>query len=287
MSRLLKGGEVAAAINQKSVDKIEELRKEGVEVTLAIVRVGERPDDLSYERSAMKRASALGIEVRNEVMAQDVSAETFYDKIEELNSDDSVHGILLLRPLPWHLNEEKARNMIAEEKDVDGCSDISLSSLLTGAKRGFVPCTAQSVIEILDYYGIEISGKKAVVVGRSLVIGKPVSLLLLNRNATVTTCHSRTQDIQAETANADIVIAAIGKAEFFGREYFREGQTVIDVGMNYSQEKGKFCGDVCFEEVEPLVESITPVPGGVGSVTTAVLMSHVVQAAERQAGKEK
>ena len=287
MSEILKGSPVAAAINQRSTDMIGELNKKGVKPVLAIVRVGEKPDDLSYERSAMKRAAALGIEVRNEVMAQDVSREIFYRKIEELNDDDSVHGILLLRPLPWHLDEEKARNMIAEDKDVDGCSDISLSSLLTGEKRGFVPCTAQSVIEILDHYGIETAGKKAVVVGRSLVIGKPVSLLLLNRSATVTVCHSRTEDIRAETDKADIVIAAIGKAEFFGREYFRAGQTVIDVGMNYSEKKGKFCGDVCFEQAEPLVENITPVPGGVGSVTTSVLMSHVVLAAERGARKEK
>ncbi len=287
MSEILKGSPVAAAINQRSTDMIGELNKKGVKPVLAIVRVGEKPDDLSYERSAMKRADALGIEVRNEVMAQDVSREIFYRKIEELNDDDSVHGILLLRPLPWHLDEEKARNMIAEDKDVDGCSDISLSSLLTGAKRGFVPCTAQSVIEILDHYGIETAGRKAVVVGRSLVIGKPVSLLLLNRNATVTVCHSRTEDIRAETAKADIVITAIGKAEFFGREYFRAGQTVIDVGMNYSEKKGKFCGEVCFEQAEPLVENITPVHGGVGSVTTAVLMNHVVLAAERGARKEK
>lgn len=287
MIRLLKGAEVAAEIYKISLEKIDRLKDAGITVTLAIVRLGERPDDLSYEKSAMKRAEALGIKVRNEVLPQDIDAEAFLEKIEELNNDRTVNGILLMRPLPEQIDDTLARNAIAEDKDIDGCGDISLSSLLTGSKRGFVPCTAQSVIEILDHYGIEISGKKAVVVGRSLVIGKPVSQLLLNRNATVTTCHSRTKNIPAETKKADIIVAAIGKAEFFGAEYFSEEQTVIDVGMNYSESKGKFCGDVLFDEVSPIVRDITPVPGGVGSVTTAVLMSHVVEAAERQARKEK
>lgn len=281
MSLVLKGAPVAAVLNLKTAQIVEKLAVNGGKVTLATVRIGERPDDLSYQRSLIKKADGLGIEVRQIVLKEDCSQKELMEQIDKLNRDEGIHGILMFRPLPVQFDEQQAIEAIDPRKDVDGCGSASLAGLLKGSGDAFVPCTAQAVMEMLHHYEIPVSGKNAVVAGRSLVIGKPVSLLLLNENATVTVCHSKTDDLAAVTRNADIVVTAIGKAEFFGREYFRSNQTVIDVGMNFSQEKGKMCGDVRYEEVEPVVSAITPVPAGVGVVTTAVLMLHVALAAEK------
>ena len=284
MADLLKGKPVADAITAKCAEKSAKLQEAGIIPTLAILRVGEKEADISYERGAMKRCAAAGVQVRNVILPQDVSQEKFDEQLDALNKDEKVHGILMFRPLPKHLDSEKARNMIAPEKDVDGCTDGSLAGVFTNTKRGFAPCTAQAAIEILDYYGIEISGKDVTVLGRSLVVGKPLALLLMNRNATITVCHRKTADTPAESRRADIVVAAIGEPENLTKEYFREGQTVIDVGISWNEAKGKLCGDVLFEEAEPLAAAITPVPGGVGSVTTSVLVSHVIEAACRMSG---
>lgn len=281
MSLVLKGAPVAAALNLKTEQIVKKLSFNGRKVRLATIRIGERPDDLSYQRSLIKKAEGLGIEVRQIVLSEDCSQKELMEQIDKLNRDEGIHGILMFRPLPGQFDEQQAIEAIDPRKDVDGCGSASLAGLLKGRGDAFVPCTAQAVMEMLHHYEIPVSGKNAVVAGRSLVIGKPVSLLLLNENATVTVCHSKTDDLAAVTRNADIVVTAIGKTEFFGREYFRSNQTVIDVGMNFSQEKGKMCGDVRYEEVEPLVSAITPVPAGVGSVTTSVLMLHVAQAAEK------
>ena len=227
----------------------------------------------------MKRAAAVGIEVRNVVLPEDVDSDTFFRTLEELNEDASVHGILMFRPLPKHLDGEKARQMLVPSKDVDGCTDGSLAGVFTNTSLGFAPCTAQAAMEILHYYGIPVSGLRAAVIGRSLVIGRPVAMMLMHENATVTVCHTRTKDVPAVTREADLVIAASGQMERVGREYLREGQIVIDVGIGWNEEKQKLCGDVRFEEAEGLVSALTPVPGGVGSVTTAVLCRHVVDAA--------
>ena len=281
MAEVLKGMPVAKAISEELKARSEALQAKGVTPTLAIFRVGERDDDLSYERGAMKRAEQTGVAVKNVVLPADVDSETFFKALDGLNHDKTVHGILMFRPLPKQLDGEKARQMLAPEKDVDGCTDGSLAGVFANAKVGFPPCTAQAAMEILKFYGIDPKGKKAAVIGRSLVIGRPVAMMLMHANATVTICHTRTVDVPSITKEADIVIAASGQMESVGAEYVSAGQTVIDVGIGWNEAKGKLCGDVKFEEAEPVVAAITPVPGGVGSVTTAVLCKHVIEAAER------
>lgn len=281
MEKLLKGAPVAKALNEKMCWKAAVLKEKGVEPTLAILRVGERPDDISYEKGAMKRCEQVGVRVKNVVLPVDADEDTFFDILEKLNRDPAVHGILMMRPLPNHINGDRARQMLNPEKDVDGCTDGSLAGVFANAKIGFAPCTAQAAIEILDYYGVACEGKKAVVIGRSLVVGRPVSMMLMHKNATVTICHTKTVDISSITKEADILIVCSGQMESVGMEYLREGQVVIDVGISWNEEKGKLCGDVRYDEAEAVVSAITPVPGGVGAVTTSVLVSHVVEAAER------
>ncbi|MBQ9036627.1 MAG: bifunctional 5,10-methylene-tetrahydrofolate dehydrogenase/5,10-methylene-tetrahydrofolate cyclohydrolase [Erysipelotrichaceae bacterium] len=281
MAELLKGKEVASVINERSRNDVTMLKEKGITPALAILRVGERSEDLSYERGATKRCNETGVEVVNVVLPQDISKDTFYIKLEELNNDPKIHGILMLRPLPEHLDNELARMSIVPEKDVDGCTDGSLTGVFTNTAKGFAPCTAQAAIEILDHYGIELAGKNVVVLGRSLVVGKPVSMLLLNRNATVTVCHSKTKNIADICKKADILVVCTGKMESVNKDYVNENQIIIDVGISFNEIKNKLCGDVLFEEVEPIVKMITPVPGGVGAVTTSVLVSHVVEAAKR------
>lgn len=281
MANLLKGKEVAAFINEKSKNDVLLLKEKGIIPTLAILRVGNKESDLSYEKGAIKRANEVGVEVKSIVLDENIDYDSFYKTIDELNEDNNIHGILMLRPLPNHLDNEKARLYIKACKDVDGCSNSSLSGIFTNTDLGFAPCTAQAAIEILDYYHIDVKGKNVVVIGRSLVVGKPLSMMLLNKNATVTICHTKTVDIPAISKNADIVITATGQMESLNKDYFKEGQTVIDVGISWNETKQKLCGDVLFEEVEPIVANITPVPGGVGSVTTSVLINHVVEAAKK------
>lgn len=283
MAELLKGAPVAAALNEKMAADAAALKENGVIPTLAILRVGERDDDLSYERGAMKRCAQVGVEVKNVVLPADVDSDTFFKTLDDLNKDASVHGILMFRPLPKQLDGEKARKMLAPEKDVDGCTDGSLAGVFTNTDLGFPPCTAQAAMEILHYYGIDPKGKRVTIVGRSLVIGRPVAMMLMHENATITICHTRTKDVPAETKGADIVVAASGQMESIGAEYLSEGQIVIDVGIGWNEEKQKLCGDVKFDEAEPVVARITPVPGGVGNVTTSVLVSHVIEAAKRAA----
>lgn len=280
-AEIWKGAPVSAALNDKMKASCAALAERGVVPTLAILRVGERPDDLSYERGAGKRCETVGVAVRSVVFPENVDSESFFSTLEELNRDPAVHGILLFRPLPPHLDSEAARRAIAPEKDVDGCTDASLAGVFTNTPQGFAPCTAQAVMEILDYYGVDCTGKRAVVIGRSLVVGRPAAMLLLHRNATVTLCHTKTENLAETVKQADIVVVAAGRSESVGAECFRPGQIVIDVGIGWNEEKQKLCGDVKFEEAEPLVAAITPVPGGVGTVTTGVLVSHVVEAAER------
>ncbi len=279
MATILKGKPVADAINEKTRLMVQECLNKGVKPTLAILRVGEREDDLSYERGAMKRAEAVGISVKNVILPADVEEERLFGTIRELNDDSKVHGILMFRPLPKYIDGEKARNMLCPKKDVDGCTDSSLSGVFTNTDTGFAPCTAQAAVEILKHYGIGISGKRTVVMGRSLVIGRPVAMLLMHENATITICHRKTVDMPAIARNAEILVSAIGEMENIGREYLSPNQVVIDVGIGWNEEKQKLCGDVCFEEAEGIVQAITPVPGGVGSVTTGILMQHTVLAA--------
>lgn len=282
MANLLKGKDVAAAINLRSKNDVDELKAKGITPTLAILRVGNKESDLSYEKGAIKRATEVGVEVKSVVLDESAEVDSFYSVLNDLNNDDSINGILMLRPLPDRFDNEKARESIAPQKDVDGCTNGSLSGVFTNTEYGFAPCTAQAAIEILDYYGIDIKGKNITVVGRSLVVGKPLSIMLLNRNATITICHTKTVDLESICKKADIVIAAVGKMEMLNANYFNQGQIVIDVGISWNDQKQKLCGDILFDEVENIVDSITPVPGGVGSVTTSVLINHVVEATKRQ-----
>lgn len=277
-AQILEGPKVAAAINEQISAKAEELKAKGVEPCLGILRVGERPDDVSYEKGATKRAEGVGITVKKMLLPEDVTTEELVKTIEDINADASIHGLLMFRPLPKHIDEELVCSKIAPEKDIDACTEASLAGVFTGSGVGYAPCTAQACIEILDHYGIEVSGKRAVVIGRSLVIGKPVAMMLLAKNATVTIAHSRTQDLPGLVSEADIVIACVGRAQMIDGAHLSSGQTVIDVGINFLD--GKLVGDVDFDEAAEVVEALTPVPGGVGSVTTSVLCKHVVQAAE-------
>ena len=281
MAKILKGKEVADALTSQMKQDVENLKAAGVTPTLCIFRVGERPDDLSYERGAAKRASLVGIEVRKVIFPAAVSQEEFDQVFKKVNEDESIHGILLFRPLPKHRDNEKARQMLNPAKDIDGCTDLSLAGVFTNTKTGFPPCTAQAAMEILHYYGIPIKGRKAAVIGRSLVVGRPVAMMLMHENATVVNCHTRTVDVPSITREADILITASGQLHSVTKEYTNPNQVVIDVGINWDEAKGGISGDVAFEDVEPNVAAITPVPGGVGSVTTCVLIGHVAEAARR------
>jgi methylenetetrahydrofolate dehydrogenase (NADP+)/methenyltetrahydrofolate cyclohydrolase len=280
MGQQLLGKEVTKALNERIMGQVAECKEKGVEPTLCIIRVGENPSDISYEKGATKRCETLGVNCKKILLPETVTQDEVLKTIDEVNKDADIHGVLLFRPLPKHLNQAEIENALVPEKDVDCMTDLSMSGVFTGKKIGFPPCTAQACIEILDHYGIDCTGKRAVVIGRSLVIGKPVAQMLLKKNATVTTCHTRTKDMPSVTKEAEILVVAAGKAGVVDASYVKEGQVVIDVGINVNEE-GKLCGDVLYDQVEPVVEMITPVPGGVGSVTTSVLVSHVVEAAMR------
>ena len=281
MARILKGKEVADALTARMQQDVEELKAQGVTPTLCIFRVGARPDDLAYERGATKRAQAAGVKVKNLILPGDVPQDVFDRELNRVNKDDTIHGILLFMPLPRHLDTERARQMLNPAKDVDGCTDLSLAGVFTNTKTGFPPCTAQAAMEILHHFDIPVSGKKAAVIGRSLVIGRPVGMMLMHENATVVNCHTRTVDVPSITREADILIAAAGRLHSVTRDFTNPDQVVIDVGINWDEEKGGISGDVAFEDVEPHVQAITPVPGGVGSVTSSVLIGHVIEAAKR------
>lgn len=281
---LLKGKPVADAITEKLRLEVEKLSKKGIVPTLAILRVGKREDDLSYERGAMKRCAQVGIEVKQVVLDGDIDNEQFLKKLEELNQDDGVDGILMFRPLPKQLNEEAATRLLAVEKDIDGNTQGSLAGIYANTGDGFAPCTAEAVMAILNYYGIEMAGKKAVVIGRSLVIGRPVAMLLMHKQATVTICHSRSKKINKISRKADILVAAAGQMQSIDRNYIKEGQIVIDVGIHWDEKAQKLCGDVVTNDVEEVVAAVTPVPGGVGAVTTSILAKHVLEAAIKRRG---
>ncbi len=278
MTRILKGSTVSKLILEETRRDIAELNAIGITPTLCIIRIGNNPGDISYESGAVKKAGSLGISVQKTVLGKDVSQEEIISAIETANHDDSIHGIMVFRPLPSHIDDAAVRNALDHRKDVDGVSDKSLTGVFTGSNIGYPPCTAQACIEILDKAGIEIAGKRAVVAGRSLVVGKPAAMMLLKRDATVTICHTKTDDMPSICREADILIVAVGKAGVIGLDYLNKGQTVIDVGINLASD-GTLCGDVRYDEALDTVEAITPVPGGVGTVTTAVLMKHVVDAA--------
>lgn len=283
---LLKGKPVADLICEKVQAEAEELLYKGIYPTLGILRVGHNESDIAYETSAEKKAKSLGMNVEKYIMEANSTESDVLDVLEVMNNDNNIHGILMFRPLPKGIDEEHVINRINPKKDIDGISFESVSGLFTGAQNGFPPCTAEAAVAILDHYGIEISGKKVVVIGRSLVIGKPVAMMLLDRNATVTICHSKTkpEDLKALCQDADIIISAAGKIGTVTEEHVTGKQVIVDVGINFDDD-GKMCGDVDFAGVEGKVSAITPVPGGVGSVTTALLLYHTIEAAKSVTGK--
>lgn len=281
MAEVLKGLPVAKEINEKTQANIKVLKDAGITPKLAILRVGEKGDDIYYENAAVKKCLQLGIDVLQVHLEDTVSQKKLEDELETLNSDPSVHGILILRPLPNHLDDGRIAELIDPQKDVDGISPMSLYGVFAGENRGFVPCTARACMEMLKFYNIPVQGKKAVVIGRSLVIGKPAAMLLLKENATVTVCHSRTEDIDDIIRSGDIVISCAGKIGMVNEKCVRPGQVVIDVSMNTGSD-GKMTGDADFDAVSQIVEAITPVPGGVGTMTTAIMLNNVTHAAMAQ-----
>ena len=293
MAKQLLGKEVTAAMNERLQARVAALKEKGVTPKLAIVRCRANPSDLSYEKGAESRAALIGVEVEKFLLPEDVTKEALLAQIDAINADDSIHGCLMFRPLPKHLkaDQDEICNRLAAGKDVDCMTDLSNADVFTGKKLGFAPCTPQACMEILDYYGIDCKGKTAVVIGRSLVVGKPAAMMLMAKNATVTVCHTKTVDTAAIARQADILVSAAGVLGSLTKDYVRPGQVVIDVSINWDENKpnakggkGGIAGDAVYDEVEPIVAAITPVPGGVGSVTTSVLIGHVVEAAERKLG---
>ncbi|QUH19630.1 bifunctional 5,10-methylenetetrahydrofolate dehydrogenase/5,10-methenyltetrahydrofolate cyclohydrolase [Alkaliphilus sp. B6464] len=281
MATLLKGKPVADNISEGLIKEVEILKEKETTPKLAIIRVGARPDDLAYERGALNRCAKVGVQTDVKELPEDITQEDFIEELRKVNKDTNIHGILVFRPLPKHLNEEVIKYEIAPEKDVDCFSPINAAKLLEGDDTGFPPCTPMAVIEILKHYQVPMEGKKAVVLGRSMVVGKPAALLLLKENATVTICHSRTQELSRVTQEGDILVAAIGKGKFVKEDFVKEGSVVIDVGINVDEE-GNLHGDVDFGQCEKKASMITPVPGGVGSVTTSILAKHVIKACKLQ-----
>ena len=281
-AEILRGAPVAEALCEQLKSRIRALEDAGVTPCLGMIRIGARDGDLSYERSATKCCEALGIALRKVVLDEDVTQDELLDVIERMNLDPSVHGVLFFRPLPEGMDLRKVGDAIAPEKDVDGIGTRAMAAVYAGEEQGFFPCTAQAVIEMLLYYELPICGKRAVVVGRSLVTGRPAALLLLREHATVTVCHTRTQDLAAAVREADIVVTATGHINTLTEEHLRPGQVVIDIGINFDETRGKLCGDVDHEAAERIVRCISAVPGGIGAVTSTILASHVVEAAERR-----
>ena len=277
----LKGAEVSAKIKEQVTEDLKKLG--GTIPTLAIVRVGEKPDDMSYERGAKKKLESFGLKAVSFVFPEDITDQDFKEAFRKICEDEQVTGILLLKPLPKQICEKDIDRMINPKKDLDGISPENIAKVFAGDPTGFAPCTAEAVIEVLKAYDIPITGKRATVVGRSMIVGKPLSMLLLKENATVTVCHTRTADLKGTCKNAEILVAAAGKAKMLDGDYVGEGAVVIDVGINVDGD-GKLCGDVDFASIQEKAAMATPVPGGVGAVTTAVLAAHLVRAALQQAG---
>ena len=279
MSILMKGADVAKTMKEDLTGEARRLKDRGILPSLTIVRVGARPDDLAYERGARKRMEMIGIECKVVELPETITQAEFEKTFFKINEDPKVHGILLFRPLPGHLDDGPVVSRINPLKDVDCMCPVNIAKVFSGDETGHAPCTPEAVMEMLDYYKIDPKGKKVTVIGRSMVVGKPLSMMLLKRHATVTICHTRTKDLTATCREAEILVAAAGKARMVTADMVGDGAVVVDVGINVD-DKGNLCGDVDFEAAEPATSYISPVPRGVGSVTSSVLAKHVLKAAE-------
>ncbi|MFZ7119945.1 MAG: bifunctional 5,10-methylenetetrahydrofolate dehydrogenase/5,10-methenyltetrahydrofolate cyclohydrolase [Eubacteriaceae bacterium] len=277
MGELLSGKEVALSLKEATIKAADELRGKGIVPKLTIIRVGANPSDLSYERGALKRMAGCNVDTEVKELPEDITQDDFITELQKVNNDKNTHGILIFRPLPKQLDEEVIKYVIAPEKDVDCLSPTNVAKVMEGDQSGFAPCTPTAVMEILKYYKVDLNGANTVVLGRSMVVGKPVSMLLLGENATVTICHSRTKNLPEVTSAADVLVVGIGRAKMVTDEFVNDGAVVVDVGINVD-ENGKLCGDVDFDKCVDKASLITPVPGGVGSVTTSVLAKHVIKA---------
>ncbi len=276
MTLIMKGSEVSAGMKLKLAEEISQL---DFTPSLAIIRVGSRPDDLAYERGILKRFEGLGLNVKVHELPEDISHADFDAEFSRLNNDKNVHGILLFRPLPANLSDEFAVNNINPKKDIDCMSKINIAGIFSGDNEAFAPCTASAVMEMLAHYNFDLTGKNVVIIGRSLVVGRPLSMLMLAKNATVTICHTKTQNLPEICKHADILVAAAGKAGVITSEFVSDKSIVLDVGINVNAQ-GKLCGDVDYDNVAPIVQAISPVPGGVGAVTTSVLAKNLIRAAK-------
>lgn len=283
MAELLKGASVTAAMKERISAQVAKLEQAGIHPQMAIVRCGARPDDLSYETGAIKRMGGLGIGVRVVELPLEIDQDSFAAQLEALNQDASIHGVLVFRPLPKQLDESVLQYVLSPAKDMDAMNPDNLAKVFAADPTGYPPCTPEAVMELLAHYNVPLAGKRVTIVGRSLVVGKPLAMMMLAQNATVTICHTRTQDLPARAREADILVACAGKAKMITADFLAPGQVVVDVGINMDENQ-KLCGDVDFENAEPIVAAITPVPGGVGTVTTSCLAAHVVRAALAQAG---
>lgn len=285
MGEIIKGKPVGDALSEELKAECEGLVKEGIQPKLAILRVGAKANDLSYEKGALKKCATIGIETEVIELPEGTTQDQYIEALEKLNKDEKVNGILTFRPLPEGIDEEVIKNVIASEKDVDCFSPLNTAKLMEGDKSGFPPCTPTAVVEILKHYNVPLNGANVVVLGRSMVVGKPAAMLLLAENATVTICHSRTKDLPQVCAKADVLVAGVGRARMVNADYVKEGAVVIDVGINAKPEGGGICGDVDTDAVVEKVSMVTPVPAGVGSVTTSILAKHVIKACKQQNNK--
>lgn len=278
---LLTGNALLDIIKKEIIQQINDRRKSGFSIPkLAILRVGEKPDDIAYESSILKYCNETGMEVQVAALDKNVPMADFLRTLNGLNEDKKIHGVLVFRPLPEHLDQDIINRAIKPEKDIDCMNPINAEKILESSEDGIPPCTPEAVIAILKHYNIQLSGKNVVIINRSMVLGKPLAMLFLAEDSTVTICHSKTKKLSEISAGADIVIAGIGKSRFFGKEYFSSSSVVVDVGIN--EEDGSIYGDVDFKEVSEHVAAITPVPGGVGTITTIILLSHVLKAMKLQ-----
>ena len=273
---LLKGADVVNAMNQQMKDELATMPRIP---RLAIIRVGEKPDDISYERGAMKRMETIGLRCTTHTYPEDITNEDFQKEFSIINSDEDVDGILLLCPLPKHIDQKAIEQMIAPAKDMDGISPVNMAKVYAGDKTGYAPCTAEAVMEMLDFADIDLTGKRVTIVGRSLVVGKPLSMLMIGKNATITVCHTRTRNMPETCKNAEVLVAAAGRAKMLNADYVGKDAIVIDVGINMD-ENFKLCGEVDIDTITDVASLATPVPGGVGTVTTSVLAKHVMRAAK-------
>lgn len=280
MAQIIDGKAISKAIKDELKEKVAEYKAQGIEITLAVIQVGNNPASTVYVGNKKKACEYIGIRSLAYELEENITEEELLNLIKDLNNKDDVDGILVQLPLPEHISEKKVIETIDPKKDVDGFHPMNVGALSIG-DEGFISCTPYGIIELLKRSDIEIAGKECVIVGRSNIVGKPISMLLLRENGTVVITHSKTKDLKEVTKRADILVAAIGKPKFITADYVKEGATVIDVGINRNEDN-KLCGDVDFESVEKIAGAITPVPGGVGPMTIAMLMKNCVEAVEKK-----